>query len=448
MKTIKAVVFFWIINIIPMMTLNTNKQPSKIPLSSNLQNRSKYNMINKLTLNDEFSTNIFKQQVINELKGSEEVLKNIIFKILNHFYEYVKYRFLTTFFNLYIINPFDIQMGNLLNTKLNNYYLTNKLNIPTYSTPLSFGLSYEKVKVSNDGNENWLIKSSNKNTNKAFILMHGWFGNLQSTLPFLNTLKQIGVLNNYNVLILNLYDNSNIFENNVGVKGMKRLYDGMKYLYDNYGVTHFNVYTQSISSISAVLLYNLLYTFKNTATYSDSGPNNSFDDPELNKEMTNSQLVSFDNQFSEMGFHLDENFAKDVEIEKLILESPVVNVKQYLLNDKYYSNIINNLYLNNRYFSNFNDYINKLNICKYVNKELLKKLNILQGVKDEITTMKMLQEEFSGLGKLPSLFLFKNSGHIDLCKNDSKDYLSTLKYILKNPFLKFFQYNSNKVNKL
>ncbi|EAN30777.1 putative integral membrane protein [Theileria parva strain Muguga] len=436
-----SVVIWVIIGIIPGIALNLNKSKISLP---KIQNRN-YHMINKFSLNDEFSTNIFKQQVINELRGSEEVLKGIIFKILNHFYEYVKYRFLTTFFNLYIINPFDIQMGNLLNTKLNNYYLTNKLNIPTYCTPLSFGLSYEKVRVG-DGSESWLIKSGNK-TNKAFVLMHGWFGNPQSTLPFLNTLKQIGVLSDYNVLILNLYDNSNIFENNVGLRGMKRLYDGMKFLHDNYNTTHFNIYTQSVSSISAILLYHFLQHYK--VSHSNTGDTDDSvgtEDTENNNSVGTEML--WDMRGFGMGLRLDEEFVRAVEIDKLILESPVINVKQYLLNDKYYSNIINNLYLNNKYFSNFNEYINKLNICKYVDKDLLRRVNVLQGVKDEITTLKMLQEEFSGLRKIPNLFLFKNSGHIDLCKNDSKDYLSTVKYILKNPILRFFQYNTNKVNKL
>lgn len=37
----------------------------------------------------------------------------------------------------------------------------------------------------------WLIRSNKVDTTKAFVLMHGWFGNMQSCLHFADTLKKV-----------------------------------------------------------------------------------------------------------------------------------------------------------------------------------------------------------------------------------------------------------------
>ncbi|UKJ89244.2 hypothetical protein MACJ_002492 [Theileria orientalis] len=421
--------------------ININNTPKFKTGILHSQNTRKYGLINKLK--DDFSTNIFKQQVLNELKSSEDVLKNILLKIFNHLYEYVRYRLLSSFFNFYLINPFNIQLGNLLNTEINNYYLTCKLNIPNYSTPLSFGINYQQVNVNKNfgckmTNKCWFIKSQNKNAKSAFILMHGWFGNLQSSLPFLNVLNQVGALENNHVLVLNLFDNmNNSFESNIGLKGVADLYDGISYLYKNYNIKNFTVYAQSVSSLSALMLYDYILSLK-SASVPNSGVGDT-SDPSGSGDYAGSDTAS-----ESGGQNCDVAMLKKVDFDMIILESPVVNIKQYTSDFKYYNQLM--ALTNNR----FDGHLGKLNLTDYLRKnEIRKKVNILQGAKDDVTKLEMLKQELERANLMPNLFLFKMSGHIDLSVHDSRDYLSAVDYILNtNSLFKYLKLNRNQVKSL
>ncbi|BAM41565.1 conserved hypothetical protein [Theileria orientalis strain Shintoku] len=411
--------------------------------------------INCININNtpKFKTGILhSQNVLNELKSSEDVLKNILLKIFNHLYEYVRYRLLSSFFNFYLINPFNIQLGNLLNTEINNYYLTCKLNIPNYSTPLSFGINYQQVNVNKNfgckmPNKCWFIKSQNKNAKSAFILMHGWFGNLQSSLPFLNVLNQVGALENNHVLVLNLFDNmNNSFESNIGLKGVADLYDGISYLYKNYNIKNFTVYAQSVSSLSALMLYDYILSLRSPNAHSSGHSDSS------NLDGSGADAASDGDSGSE-GQNCDVEMLKKVEFDMIILESPVVNIKQYTSDFKYYNQLMaltNNRSKRKWHFCRFDGHLGKLNLAEYLRRnEIRKKVNILQGAKDDVTKLEMLKQELERASLMPNLFLFKKSGHIDLSVHDSRDYLSAVDYILNtNPLFKYLKLNRNQVKSL
>ncbi|EKX72003.1 signal peptide containing protein [Theileria equi strain WA] len=81
---------------------------------------------------------IVKDQIYNELKQSEDVLKTVFSRILDHILYYAKHKVVNSFLQFYIVNPLGMGAGNLLNSDVNDSYITSlatgvSMNDGTYS---------------------------------------------------------------------------------------------------------------------------------------------------------------------------------------------------------------------------------------------------------------------------------------------------------------------------
>lgn len=63
-------------------------------------------------------------QIFSEIKEVESIFKGVGARILNHLVQYMKHKLTQSYLQFYIINPLGMGMGNLLNGKLNDNYIT------------------------------------------------------------------------------------------------------------------------------------------------------------------------------------------------------------------------------------------------------------------------------------------------------------------------------------
>ncbi|EKX72001.1 hypothetical protein BEWA_016790 [Theileria equi strain WA] len=272
----------------------------------------------------------------------------------------------------------------------------------------------------------WFIESDNKNSKSAFILLHGWFGNLQSCLPFLNVLKKCGVLKTHHVLIVDLKDHvGKSFESNTGLKGVTDLYDSVAFLHNAHGVTKFDVYAQSISALSALMFFDCYLKVKDGSICDEPHP---------------------------CGFisGVDVDLLKKVNFGDFILESPVSNISEYLSNS--FSESLN--WVIQQFIQTVNSrsshHIDSLSLNTFLsNHKIRGNVHILQGMHDRVTSPKMLQNELAALKSNVNLYVFKDGGHTDLSATSPGEYLETVNYIINYKGLwKLFKFLKNKKNNL
>ncbi|KAK2197988.1 Alpha-Beta hydrolase fold [Babesia duncani] len=362
---------------------------------------------------------VVKEQIFSELRQSEHIIKNVFTRIADHILQYMKQRVANSFLQFYIINPLGMGIGNLLNTELNDEYLTRKIGIPIDATPKTFKMDHEEVEVpSNFGarisKRCWFIKSKNPKATSAYVLLHGWFGNLQSCLPFASILNKSGVLSDHHILIVDLRDHvGKSFESNIGLKGVTDIYDAVSYLNLEYGVDKISIYAQSVTSLSALMFADLCHGAKDANT-SDTG---------LATTSQNCPVVA--------GMDLD--LLGNIEVEKIIIESPVANVQHYLLNTP--SETLNWLaeHFLTAIDSRMGGHIGRLSLKTFLkNPHINRKVHVLQGLSDTITTPEMLHLELTGDDPLANvnLYTFKGAGHTDLCCTCPDAYATTVKRIV------------------
>ncbi|KAK1445031.1 hypothetical protein BgAZ_109370 [Babesia gibsoni] len=359
---------------------------------------------------------VAKGQIYTEMREVESIFKGVIAKIFSHLVQYLKQKIAQSYIQFYIVNPLGMGIGNLLNGDLNDQYITSKLGIPDDSTPETFDLEYEEVDVpshfgSKVNKRCWLIKSNKSYSTKAFVLMHGWFGNMQSCLHFCDALNKMGLLNSHHILVLDLHDDvGKSFESNIGLKGVTDLYDAVVYLQKELGVTDLSIYAQSVSGLSALL-------FEECCRKSD-------EEKEADKKQKPPQCPVL--------LGMDEEVIGNINIERIIIESPVSNIRQHILNSP--SDSLR--WLTEQYIStvdNNGKHFEKLSLKALLNdKEICSKVYLMQGSKDKITTPQMLHNEIAQhpLASAIKTFLFREGGHANLATTAGDEYFDTLKYVI------------------
>ncbi|KAK1932968.1 hypothetical protein X943_001637 [Babesia divergens] len=358
---------------------------------------------------------VAKNQIFSEIKEVESIFKGVVARILNHLVQYMKHKLTQSYLQFYIINPLGMGMGNLLNGKLNDNYITNKLGMSPNATPKSFDMAYEEVDVpSHFGSKVtkrcWLIRSNKVDTTKAFVLMHGWFGNMQSCLHFADTLKKIGILDTHHVLIVDLHDDvGRSFESNIGLKGVTDLYDATAYLHRELGVNSISLYAQSVSGLSALMFNDVCR--KACSKMSE----------DLDEKVT-----------CPVAHGMDRDILANLTIDQIIIESPVANIRQHILNSP--SESVK--WITEQFLSSVDSdgmHVDKLSLQAFLKDPVTcSKVYIMQGSKDSITTPAMLHGEITRqtLQNPVNMFLFNDGGHANLSGTAGQEYLDTLKYVL------------------
>ncbi|GFE53005.1 hypothetical protein BaOVIS_004090 [Babesia ovis] len=395
---------------------------SQTPVRPQLQNGFSYQLAMVSPLPDEdlpeveeadTDYEVAKSQIYSELLKIESLFKRLLTRIINHCAEYLKHKAAQSYLQFYIISPLGSGLGNLLNNRLNDQYITSKLGIPENATPETFNMPYSRVDIpSNFGSKvpkhSWLIRSTNPTATKAFILLHGWFGNMQSCLQFADTLRKIGCLDTHHILILNMHEDSGkSFETNIGLKGVGDIYDASVYLHGVLGVDDISLYTQSISSLSALLFDEIIARTKRNEGYPDCGMESGC--PFINA--------------------MDPGILSRLSVNRIIMESPVANVRQHIVNSP--SDSVK--WFTEQLLSSMDRdglHVDKLSLQAFLrNPETCSKVYIMQGSKDSITTPEMLYNELTR-EKLPgtvNLFLFQEGGHTNLSATSNPEYFYALK---------------------
>ncbi|KAK2194511.1 Alpha-Beta hydrolase fold [Babesia duncani] len=346
---------------------------------------------------------VVKEQIFSELRQSEHIIKNVFTRIADHILQYMKQRVANSFLQFYIINPLGMGIGNLLNTELNDEYLTRKIGIPIDATPKTFKMDHEEVEVpSNFGarisKRCWFIKSKNPKATSAYVLLHGWFGNLQSCLPFASILNKSGVLSDHHILIVDLRDHvGKSFESNIGLKGVTDIYDAVSYLNLEYGVDKISIYAQSVTSLSALMFADLCHGAKDANT-SDTG---------LATTSQNCPVVA----------------GMDLDLDSKLASRAFPHCNRFKV-----SFIV--LWFNE---CRMGGHIGRLSLKTFLkNPHINRKVHVLQGLSDTITTPEMLHLELTGDDPLANvnLYTFKGAGHTDLCCTCPDAYATTVKRIV------------------
>ncbi|SIO73164.1 conserved Plasmodium protein, unknown function [Babesia microti strain RI] len=392
---------------------NTNSKP-------NLPQRTR--KIDKLMQDDyerdaKLYSDIYKKQIINEIKSSEDVLKNVCINILEHSFEYLGALISRTMTGMLLINPINIGCNNLLGTKLDDPYTSSLFGIDQGSCPKTYGHDYIEVVIPSPSRNitfnGWLIKSKNPDAKSVYILLHGWYGNMQSCLAFFNALSKNGELDSSHVLIVNL-NKSEISDNtlltNIGMRGAMDIYDAVAFAKKNLGIESISLYAQSISCLSVLLYLKMRYIFENV-----NG---------------NSRLIS--NCGGLRGFKYDTS--NNVNVSKVILESPVSNVKNIISRGLPDASKKFGWFMNQ--FVSLMDkrlggHVNKMRLGHLINYARDIPVYIMQGGNDYISTKEDLYEEISKqeYPQIKTIYLFNSGKHGDLAK--SKDYNATVTNILK-----------------
>ncbi|GIX61708.1 uncharacterized protein BcabD6B2_11430 [Babesia caballi] len=359
---------------------------------------------------------VAKDQIYSEVKAIEYLFKGLLSRIVNHFVQYLKHKAAQSYMQLYIVSPLGMGVGNLLNNSVNDQYVTKKLGLPQNATPETFSMPYEEVEVpSHFGlkapKRCWLIRSKNARATKAFVLLHGWFGNMQSCLPFADALNKMGCLDTHHLLIVDLRDDiGRSFEANIGLKGVADLYDASVYLKQELGVDHISLYAQSISCVSALLFNEVLKRAAKSTGGTDCSPDG----------------------IRPFTAAMDPAALRDVKLSKIIMESPVANVRHHVIDST--SEYLK--WLAEQFLSSVNKdelHIDKLSLQTFLrDSETCAKVYIMQGAKDKITTPEMLRSELTR-DTLPSqvnLFLFPKGGHANLSATSNPEYFYALKHAI------------------
>ncbi|GBE59283.1 hypothetical protein, conserved [Babesia ovata] len=364
------------------------------------------------TVEEDADYEVAKNQIVTEVKEVESLFKAVLSRIFSHLYHYLRHKAMQSYLSFYIVSPLGSGMGNLLNSNLNDQYITNKLGLPENATPATFNIAHEQVEVpshfSKARKQCWLIRSTNPKATKAFVLLHGWFGNMQSCLHFADILNKMGSLDTHHILILDLRDDAGkSFETNIGLKGVADIYDAATYLNRELGVDHVSLYAQSVSCISALLFNDLITRIK--------------------KPLDNSSSKAICPLFDGM----DTALLRNLTVDTIIMESPVANIRNHVANSTTES--VN--WLMEHVLSLVNKdgfHIDNLSLQTFLrDPETCSKTYIMQGSNDTITTPEMLRSELTR-NDLPSrvnMFLFRDGGHANLSATSKPDYYYTIKHV-------------------
>ncbi|VWL84766.1 alpha/beta hydrolase [Oceanivirga miroungae] len=269
----------------------------------------------------------------------------------------------------------------------------NRMIAGIYS-PAVFSLDYEEVEYKSiDGKKlyAWLIK--NENAKKTIVLCHGRFNNRIFLLKFLRIFVETKLNEKYNILLPDLRNSgmSEVSKTALGYFFSYDIYSSLKYLKDEYGYNNFTLYGFSQGAMGASLVPTL-----------------------------------FENELEE----------EKIIIEKMILDSPVSNVRKLIIKNSYIGKIRLPYFLIIAAINQFNRFIdNKLEILRL--SKTLGRVDtlIIQSEKDEVTPYEMLIYEYNKLdeySKSKTKFkAFRKGQHVRIYLQYKEEYTKEIKDFLE-----------------
>ena len=262
--------------------------------------------------------------------------------------------------------------------------LRQKYGIENIVNPRDFGFDYKEVAYKSGKIQlyGWLIE--NKNSNKAIILSHGRGTNRLGVLRYLNLFKELRLNEQYNIFIPDL--------RNSGKSDSSKTFMGYCFGQDIY-------HTMEMLNNDCKLSNFILYGFSQGAIGSAIAAK----------------------------FYNDQLRTKGIKIEKMILDSPVSNVKKKLKDDarkrkvpKFILSIVI------RVFSiRVGGHLNKMHLAY-----LLRRIPtlLLQSKQDGATPYGMLMGEYTELSQNKNVVLkvFENGTHTRIYPDYVEEYTKTV----------------------
>lgn len=300
------------------------------------------------------------------------LILNIFFIVLLFILVYASFR--------YFINQIEKYPKVTLEEVYNSKKMRQKYNIENTSNPRDYGFEYKEVNFKS-GKLNlygWFIE--NKNTDKTIVIVHGRSSNRLSVLNYLEIFKNNGLDKKYSFFIPDMRNSgkSDASRTKLGYLFAQDIINGLGFLEKKYNKRTFILYGFSQGGMACAIVSK---------------------------------------------FYLRYLRKKGIKIEKMILDSPLANVKKKVKNDankRKVPKIIRSVTL--RIFNlRVGGHLDKLRLSY-----LLKRVPtlILQTKNDKMTTYGILMEEYNELSHIPNvkIKIFEKGSHTRIyndqeCKN-------------------------------
>lgn len=273
----------------------------------------------------------------------------------------------------------------------------NKMIAKKY-TPLDFDMQYEIIEENIDGLKlvGWLIR--HEKATKTIVFVHGRESNKMSLTRFLQLFDDMNLSEKYNIVMFDMRNSGESTKSKTafGYYYSKDLSQILSSLKSKYGFSDFILYGFSQGGMACML---------NAFLYKD--------------------------YYSLHG----------IKISKMILDSPISNVKETIINNFKFFKIPTILYLGD--LIRFNNFVDG-NFDKMCFSELLGDIPTLfiQSEKDKVTTYDIFQKEYEKLKeKLPDekldnieFKIFKNGLHVRMYLTYRWEYTNTVKNFLEKDY--------------
>ncbi|KJP90091.1 hypothetical protein AK88_00260 [Plasmodium fragile] len=375
------------------------------------------------------NTQIMKREVFRCLNTSKDVLSKTFHDVINKLFLYIKNVFIKKYFIFFLLYLININCDSLV-SQVNDPYVLNNYNLSENASPAMYNLKYEELEIPSARKiKGWLIKS-NKKSNKLFLLLHGYNGNRQSCLFFLNILKKLNVNHDTNIFIPDMQ--------NFNERGVEDIYNILIYFKDKMALNDVNVYTQSSTNL-LVLLLSKHYKNKivskskqkfinNIIPYSCDKKAGQEDIIYIDKYIFDSPILNLQRTIN-IHFNL-QDIQKKINEEKMKANGDVNNlydkktVVTYFIS--FFMWLLNNQLKGQLYDFDFNKLVNENNINPA-------NIYILHSLNDNISLLNVLSQEVKENRLLPlkNIYIFKNGRHANIYESSKREYDLIVKRIIK-----------------
>ena len=284
----------------------------------------------------------------------------------------------------YFLNQIEKYPRVTLEEIYNSKKLRQKYGIEDFINPLDFGFNYKEVAYKSGKIQlyGWLLE--NKDSNKAIILSHGRGTNRLGVLRYLTLLKELKLNEQYSIFIPDLRNSGKSDESKtyMGYCFGQDIFHTMEMLNDDYKINNFILYGFSQGGIGSA----------------------------ISAKLYNEQLRK-----------------KGIKVDKMILDSPVSNVKKKIKDDarkrkvpKFIVSIVIRIF-NIRVGGN----LNKLHLSY-----LLRRIPtlLIQSKQDGATPYGMLMSEYNDVAQNKNIYLkvFENGTHTRIYPDYVEEYTKTV----------------------
>lgn len=305
------------------------------------------------------------------------------------------------------------RLKNYEKTSLEYVYSNEKLmrKIGNKKTPLEYGFEYMELRFESlDKKINlsgWYIPSENKNSEKCILLIHGLYSNRLEPLHYLKFFEKKDYIKEYSIFIPDLRNsgNSDSAETYMGYKFSEDIYSCILKLNEEKSKKEFIIYGFSTGGLASLLMYE---RFEN----------------ELNK--------------------------KSIKITDYILDSPLSNVKEYILYfgkknkvpsiSSYLTLFVFNIQIKKELYKMNLEYLlkkSKSNIfIIYSKKDEILNYNIFEKEMKKILKTSEMENNFSNYKEIKyknlNLYIFEEGKHVEIYfdEKNEKEYEKIISEIL------------------